>query len=541
MRGEGGAQPQQRGPGEEHRPESADAQVKMRRREAVDLGIGLQESDVAQTLPGAEPARVLEHPLRQVDTQCTSGHGGPGGVPGGLARPAADIKHPVAGTGAGRGAEPPVEQARLGVEHAGVPDPVLACRAIPLRGLLGISPCLDSPPAGHHHHRTFLDPAASTTVAGTPLPVGAARTRAAGRLDVMRQEGSSGRRAIAWRPGRLSLQVRLVVTALCLAAGGAGIIGAASDLMARGYLMRQADQQLRGYADRLASRPFVATPLSAPAPGTRRPGGGAFSIEVLGAAGQLVMRAGSTVQPGPAIPAAGGRIPARAGQLVTIPAAVGGSWRVIAEPVHYRARRIPYAYSAEDFSLLITSTARPGLAGTLVVGLDLGSTGQAIHRLTITCLTVSGVVLLVVGCLSAALIRAALRPLTRARETAEAIAAGELSRRVPDRDPRGGDGRLARSLNEMLSQVEHAFSASAESEATARESAARMRQIVADAAHELRAPLSVIHGLAQHHRQRGQVSAAELDRIIRRLEDETARISVAVGNLLRALPDRRPE
>jgi hypothetical protein len=168
---------------------------------------------------------------------------------------------------------------------------------------------------------------------------------------------------------------------LCLAAGGAGIIGAASDLMARGYLMRQADQQLRGYADRLASRPFVATPLSAPAPGTRRPGGGAFSIEVLGAAGQLVMRAGSTVQPGPAIPAAGGRIPARAGQLVTIPAAVGGSWRVIAEPVHYRARRIPYAYSAEDFSLLITSTARPGLAGTLVVGLDLGSTGQAHHHL----------------------------------------------------------------------------------------------------------------------------------------------------------------
>jgi len=357
------------------------------------------------------------------------------------------------------------------------------------------------------------------------------------------QDGFRNSRAIARLPGRLSLQVRLLATALFLVAAGAATIGAASDLVARDYLMRQADQQLRGYADHLASRPFRATPISGPAPGAwrpRGPGAGAFSIEVRGSAGQLVIRAGTGTRPGPAVPSALARTPARAGQLVTVPAVSGGgSWRVIAEPVHYRAQRIPYAYSAEDFSLLITSTARPGLAGTLVVGLDLGTIGQAIRRLTIACLAVSGMVILVVGCLGAAAIRIILRPLAQVRQTAAAIAAGEMSRRVPDRHPGTEAGRLARSVNAMLGQVEHAFRASAQSEAAARSSDALMRRVIADTGRELRRPLSVVTGLAQHHRRRGGPGAAGPAGMIRRLQDETARIGLLADSLLAdsLLPD----
>src|SRR5712692_6172169 len=104
------------------------------------------------------------------------------------------------------------------------------------------------------------------------------------------------------------------------------------------------------------------------APGSSAPGGpagGALGIEVRGPVGQLGLRAG------PASPAAWAWIAARAGQLVTVLAVSGGgSWRVIAEPVRYRARRIPFGYGAEGFSLVITSTAGPGVAGMLVVGLD---------------------------------------------------------------------------------------------------------------------------------------------------------------------------
>jgi two-component system OmpR family sensor kinase len=361
----------------------------------------------------------------------------------------------------------------------------------------------------------------------------------------VRQERSPGRPAIGRWAGPSSLRARLLATALCLTAAGAAIIGVAGGLMARGDLMSQADQQLRAYADSLASRPFVATPLAAPAPGTRRSGGSAFSIEVRSAAGQLVMRAGSSTQPGQGIPAIRAAIPARAGELAAVAAAGGGSWLMIAEPVHYRARRIPYAYSAEDFSLRITSPARPGLAGTLVVGLDLASVRRAMHGLVLTFLAVSGIAALAVACLGAAVTGLLLRPLTRAREAAEAAAEGGLPGRLPDRDPRG-DGGLARSLNAMLSQLERAFSASAASEAAARESVARLRQVAADTARELREPVGVIRGLAQRHRERGvrsaaaPGSAAEHLRVISRLEDETARIAAAVDRLPSASGGQQP-
>src|SRR5262249_57547751 len=93
-------------------------------------------------------------------------------------------------------------------------------------------------------------------------------------------------------------------------------------------------------------------------------------------------------------------------------------------------------------------------------------------------------------------------------ETGQAIASGDLARRVPDRDPRTEVGRLGRSLNAMLSQIEAAFHARAKSEAAARRSEERMRQFVADASHELRTPLTAIRGYAEDYRQRRGGGAA---------------------------------
>ena len=341
-----------------------------------------------------------------------------------------------------------------------------------------------------------------------------------------------GGRAGAWLLGRAWLRVRLIATALCLLAAGAVIITGACGLVARGYIMGQADQQLRAYADRLISRPFVATPISRFAPRALGTGGGALGIEVRGSAGQLILRQGPGTRPGQAIPAVSARV-VRAGQLVTIPAGSGGgSWRVIAEPIHYRARRIPFGYDAEDFSVFITSTARPGFAGTLVVGLEVGSIGHAIGRLAVTGLAVSAVVVLVVACLGAVMIRANLRPVTQVEQTLAAAAAGELSRRVPERHNRGDAGRLTGSVNKMLTQIEHAFSTRAEAEAAARRSGERMGQIITGTGHQLRRPLSVIHGLAGYYRQRGRLGASELDRMMRRVSDEATRMDALVDDLL---------
>src|SRR5262249_24214109 len=144
-----------------------------------------------------------------------------------------------------------------------------------------------------------------------------------------------------------------------------------------------------------------------------------------------------------------------------------------------------------------------------------------------------------------------------------AMASGELARRVPDRDPRTEVGRLGRSLNAMLAQIEAAFHARAKSEAAARWSEERMRQFVADASHELRTPLTAIRGYAEYYRQRGgggngarhapptrtalspaggRLTEPDMDRIMQRVEQESARMGVLVEDmlLLARLDQQRP-
>jgi two-component system OmpR family sensor kinase len=103
---------------------------------------------------------------------------------------------------------------------------------------------------------------------------------------------------------------------------------------------------------------------------------------------------------------------------------------------------------------------------------------------------------------------------------------------VPERDPRTEVGRLAAALNSMLAQIEAAFRARAASEGTARRSEERMRRFVADASHELRTPLTTIRGFAELYRQGAARDPDELDRLMRRIEDQAARMGLLVEDLL---------
>ena len=91
-------------------------------------------------------------------------------------------------------------------------------------------------------------------------------------------------------------------------------------------------------------------------------------------------------------------------------------------------------------------------------------------------------------------VRLGLRPLDHIGATAEAIAAGDLSRRVERAEERTEVGRLGLALNRMLGQIESAFD-----ERRATED--RLRRFVADASHELRTPLTSIRGYAELFRR----------------------------------------
>ena len=76
-------------------------------------------------------------------------------------------------------------------------------------------------------------------------------------------------------------------------------------------------------------------------------------------------------------------------------------------------------------------------------------------------------------------------------ETAGAIAAGDLTRRVRRRRrPQRGRSTRARPSTGCSSQIEAAFDERTSSEA-------RLRRFVADASHELRTPLTSIRGYAE--------------------------------------------
>jgi HAMP domain-containing protein len=298
--------------------------------------------------------------------------------------------------------------------------------------------------------------------------------------------------------------------AVCLVAAGAGAITATSHLVARSYLVGQAEQQLRSYTGLLSSRPFTVFPGFRTAPGASGLGdpGQALSIAVCASGGLVLINAG------PAVPPAG-----------------RGSWLTIAKPIHYQAHHIPFAYGAEDTSFSVTGTTTPGFAGTLRVGLNLASVGQAVDRLTIICLAVSGVVLLLIACAAAGVTRVMLRPVARMAQTADAVAASDLSARMPLRCAHGDIGRLARSFNRTVSQAEQTLAATARAEAAARDSSERMCRVIADTASNLRRPASVLAGLAECYREGGQLGSDDLDGMMRQVAEQASRMQRLLDDL----------
>jgi two-component system OmpR family sensor kinase len=131
------------------------------------------------------------------------------------------------------------------------------------------------------------------------------------------------------------------------------------------------------------------------------------------------------------------------------------------------------------------------------------------------------------------LVRASLAPLGKIEETAAAIAAGDLSRRIDHPPAKTEVGRLASALDSMLARIEAAYLARAEGEARALRSEDRMRRFVADASHELRTPLTSVRGLAEYGLQQGEMAGTtELLRLMTLIQRESGRMGRLVDDLL---------
>lgn len=175
-----------------------------------------------------------------------------------------------------------------------------------------------------------------------------------------------------------------------------------------------------------------------------------------------------------------------------------------------------------DYRALVTDTGE-GARVILAAPLDQVATAQSE---LITKLVVGGVLVLLLGAAATWwTVSRAMRPVGEMVETAEAIAAGDLTRRVVGPDPNTELGRLGKSLNEMLAHIEE----SVQSEKSAQD---RLRQFVADASHELRTPITAISGYAELHRRGGLATREEEERAWARIESEGKRMGSLVEDML---------
>jgi len=163
--------------------------------------------------------------------------------------------------------------------------------------------------------------------------------------------------------------------------------------------------------------------------------------------------------------------------------------------------------------------------GILFIAASLRDTASTFRNVLVVEGGATLAVLLALGLVAFFVLHLGVRPLDQMAETADAIAAGDLSRRIERADTQTEAGRLGLALNTMLAEIQQAMEQRAASEE-------RLRRFVADASHELRTPLTSIRGYAELWRQGGLNEAADLADAMRRMEKESARMGVLVDEML---------
>ncbi len=351
---------------------------------------------------------------------------------------------------------------------------------------------------------------AGTKAAGPPSPsdeiLGTDSTAGTDRFQSIRTWWDG----VPMRARLVGILVVLLVVALALTALG-------TRLILKGYLAEQVDQNLSQAAvDPLLNGPHRNSPMRDDDSQTPTQ---YFVFKALVGEGPT-LRAPQAVQNNP------GLMPRFPNLTVEEAVKNPGKSTVLSQDGSQRWRLAVYPVDNKDTGVL---------AGYVIVGLSLDQADSAIDQLQLIFLGLGAALIVLCALLGWLAIRRAFVPLTEVEDTAAAIAAGDLSRRVPDHPASTEVGRLTSSLNGMLAQIESAFRAQEASEQ-------RTRRFAADASHELRTPLASIRGFAELYRQGAVSEPEDVARTMGRIEDESRRMGSLVEDLLvlARLDEQRP-
>lgn len=163
--------------------------------------------------------------------------------------------------------------------------------------------------------------------------------------------------------------------------------------------------------------------------------------------------------------------------------------------------------------------------GSLVVALPTTS-NDALLRQYQAIGTGFGLLLLVFsGMATWLLITGALRPLKNVERTANAVAQGDIHKRIFESNSKTEVARISRAMNTMLNSIEGALE-------SRNKTLQQMRRFVSDASHELRTPLVSVRGYAELYRMGALKKPEDLSQAMERIESEAIRMTELVESLL---------
>ena len=185
----------------------------------------------------------------------------------------------------------------------------------------------------------------------------------------------------------------------------------------------------------------------------------------------------------------------------------------------------PFTIKAKGENFRVLALPLPSNLGSVAIAQSLNDVDRTLSRLQWLFFLIGFVIVGLIALASRTMIKVGLKPLSEVENTAEKIAAGDLSARLPDAKPTTEVGRLTTSLNTMLARIEESF-------AVRKTSEDKLRRFVADASHELRTPLTAIRGFAELHRQGAVSGEEETKQLLARIEGESIRMGSLVEDLL---------
>ena len=185
----------------------------------------------------------------------------------------------------------------------------------------------------------------------------------------------------------------------------------------------------------------------------------------------------------------------------------------------------PFTIETDEHDFRVLSQTLPSGFGRVVVAHPFEDIDRILARLQGLFILIGLVMIFFIALASRKVITVGLRPLANVEATAERIAEGDLTARLPDVKPNTEVGRLVSTLNTMLGRIEESFAVRLESER-------KLRRFVADASHELRTPITAIRGFAELHRQGAVAGEEKTKELIGRIENESKRMGSLVEDLL---------